>query len=145
MISSTIQNIIDTTGVAAKKTTGNSDLGKDDFLNLLMTELKYQDFNNVKDDKEFIAQLAQFSSVEQTKTMSDNLAASLQFQKLGQATNLLGLDVEIKAAKSEDPNIKGKVDEVKMVSGVPKLVVGGTNYDLSDVVSLNYKSVASAI
>ncbi len=56
-----------------KKTQANDDLGKDAFLNLLITQLKNQDPLNPMEDREFIAQMAQFSSLEQMQEMNKNL------------------------------------------------------------------------
>jgi len=57
-----------------KTKAGNGAMGKDDFLKLLFTQLKYQDPQNPVDDREFAAQLAQFSSLEQMTNMSAALA-----------------------------------------------------------------------
>lgn len=51
----------------------NGDLDKDAFLTLLVTQFQYQDPLNPMDDKEFIAQLAQFSALEQTMLTNENL------------------------------------------------------------------------
>ncbi|WP_110112827.1 flagellar hook assembly protein FlgD [Bacillus sp. CGMCC 1.16541] len=51
------------------KQTGNDVLGKDDFLRILMTQLQNQDPMNPLEDKDFIAQMAQFSTLEQITNM----------------------------------------------------------------------------
>lgn len=54
-------------------------LGKDAFLNLLVTQLQHQDPTQPQDDSQFAAQLAQFSSLEQLQQMNQTLAQIAQF------------------------------------------------------------------
>jgi flagellar basal-body rod modification protein FlgD len=75
----------DNTAAAAKRETA---LGRDAFLQLLVTQLRHQDPTQPKADGEFIAQLAQFSSLEQLtqiqktlETMSKALGVSTQVDK----------------------------------------------------------------
>src|SRR5512140_1111594 len=89
----------DTNG-QAKKTGSQQSLGKDDFLQLLVTKLQHQDPLNPQDDAEYISQLAQFSSLEQMKNISDGIATSnqwdfLQMQSLNNAmaSGLIGKEV----------------------------------------------------
>jgi flagellar basal-body rod modification protein FlgD len=68
-------------------------MGKDDFLNLLITQLQNQDPLNPTDSTEFTAQLAQFSSLEQLGNVNENLMELKQFQAAtnnSQAVALIG-------------------------------------------------------
>ena len=64
-----------------ERKTGDGTLGKDDFMKLLIAQLQNQDPTNPMKDNEFIAQMAQFSALEQTM----NLAKS--FEKFAEAQN----------------------------------------------------------
>lgn len=76
-------------------------LGKDDFLQLLVTKLRYQDPMDPMSDGDYIAQLAQFSTLEQMNNISNGITTSnewdfLQMQSLNNvmATGLIGKDVK---------------------------------------------------
>lgn len=82
-------------------TASSSTLGKDDFLKLLVEQLKNQDPMNPLDGTEFASQLAQFSSVEQLSNMNSNLEASvstnqLMAQSIGNslATTMIGREIK---------------------------------------------------
>ena len=84
-----------------KITGGTQSLGKDDFLELLVTKLQYQDPLNPMDDEDFVAQLAQFSSLEQMSNIADGIETSnqwdfLQMQSLNNvlASGLIGKEVK---------------------------------------------------
>jgi flagellar basal-body rod modification protein FlgD len=81
-------------GIKTEK--GGAALGKEDFLNLLVTQLKNQDPLNPSDPTEFTAQLAQYSSLEQLYNLNDRMAAfeSVQsgFERLS-ALSLIGKNV----------------------------------------------------
>lgn len=75
----------------------NSTLGKDAFLQILITQLQNQDPTNPMDDREFIAQMAQFSSLEQMQNMTkamENLLISQQQTQLMSYTNFIGKEVK---------------------------------------------------
>ncbi len=105
------------------------DLGKDDFLKILVTQLKYQDPTKPMEDKEFIAQMAQFSSLEQMTNMSSQFTELSATLKSSQAMNLIGRKVEI--AKG-DAIIKGSVEAVTN-GGFPQIMVNGAYYDYDDI------------
>ena len=74
-------------------------LGKEDFLNLLITQLQNQDPLNPTDSTEFTAQLAQFSSLEQLSNVNDNLEQLQDFQASinnSQAVTLIGKEITAK-------------------------------------------------
>jgi len=85
----------------AQKTTGSAQtLGKDDFLQLLVTKLQHQDPLKPMEDEDFISQLAQFSSLEQMSNIAQGIEASnqwdyLQMQSLNNvmASGLIGREV----------------------------------------------------
>ena len=65
-----------------------SSLGKDDFLRLLLAEMQHQDPLSPASSTEFVAQLAQFSSLEQLTTMNSSLEATLKYnQSLSESIN----------------------------------------------------------
>ncbi|MGD9132390.1 MAG: flagellar hook capping FlgD N-terminal domain-containing protein [Desulfobacterales bacterium] len=71
-------------------------LGKDDFLNLLVTQLQHQDPLNPAESTEFTAQLAQFSSLEQLNNINDNLENMELFQTSvtnSQAVSYIGREI----------------------------------------------------
>jgi len=106
------KSILDDYNVANKpsnqRQTGNSALGKDAFLQLLITQLQNQDPTNPMDDKEFIAQMAQFSSLEQMTNMTtalENLTQLQQQSQLIEFNSFIGKDVkwhEVTDEKGED-------------------------------------------
>ena len=70
-------------------------LGKDDFLKLLITQLSHQDPTAPMQDKEFIAQMAQFSTLEQMTSMSTDFARLTSMLTGNEAVSALGRGVEI--------------------------------------------------
>ncbi len=76
------------------------ELGKDDFLQLLITKMTHQDPLNPMQDEDFVAQLAQFSSLEQMANINESLQQSLDWDYLQMqtinntmATSLIGKEV----------------------------------------------------
>jgi flagellar basal-body rod modification protein FlgD len=79
-----------------RKFTGKSELDKEDFLTLLVAQLQHQDPLNPMDDKEFTAQIAEFSSLEQLTNISDGIDemnSQTGTQDMVSAVNFIGRDV----------------------------------------------------
>lgn len=102
-------------------------LGQEDFLKLLVTQMQQQDPMNPQKDTEFIAQMASFSALEQSKTMQQDMAQL-------RAGSLLGDMVTVKADKNT--TLTGVVDSVEFSDGKPSLIIGGVPYELSDVLRI---------
>ncbi len=105
------------------------ELGKDDFLKLLITQLTNQNPAEPMDDREFIAQMAQFSTLEQMTNLSTEFQRLAGLLQAGQAVSLLGKTVDIVIGSA---TITGQVDEV--TSGeFPQVLVNGVYYDFGNV------------
>jgi len=104
-------------------------MDKDDFLTLLVTQLKNQDPSAPLEDKQFIAQMAQFSQLEQMNNMGAQFTKMAGMLSSGQAMNTLGRTVDITQGEKV---ITGKVTQVS--SGqFPQILVNGNFYDFKDV------------
>ncbi len=107
----------------------NGAMDKNDFLKLLITQLSHQDPTQPMQDKEFIAQMAQFSSLEQITNMSEGLAKVADLVSRSQALNLLGSAVDVADGQSI---VSGIVDAVT-AGEFPQILVNGKYYDFSQV------------
>jgi flagellar basal-body rod modification protein FlgD len=110
------------TGAAAKSALGPS-LGKDDFLKLLVGQLKNQDPMNPTSDTDFIGQMAQFSQLEQTTNMATANSELLAQQSGARAVSLLGRHVTY--PDTAGVSTTGVVEKVEWSAGKPKLTIAG--------------------
>jgi len=121
-----------TTATKPKYVDKNDSLDKDAFLKLLVAQLRYQDPLSPLQDSDFIAQMAQISSLEQAQN-------SARAQRLGQAASLLGKQVEYLNLDKQKV-LAAEVKEVVVEDGDAKLLVLGadpkTGEDLSAVIAL---------
>lgn len=98
----------------------NNDLDRNAFLNLLVTQLRHQDPLNPMDDREFIAQLAQFSSLEQMQNLNATFGRQQAFSMMGSHVSGITRD----PITGQMREISGIVDTVRMIAGEPWLVMG---------------------
>jgi len=110
-------------------------LGKDAFLQLLITQIRYQDPLEPMDDREFIAQLAQFSTLEQMQQMNSALSASELMWAGTQALTLVGRQITAQEPGAAN-QITGTVEAVSFSNGIPVLLVGGQEVQLSWVMEV---------
>lgn len=100
-------------------------LGKDEFLKLLVTQLSYQDPMSPMEDKQFIAQMAQFSSLEQMTNIAGEFNRLTNLFTGSEAAGALGRSVELAAGEH---TVQGVVKSVTRGGGVPQVLVNGTYY-----------------
>jgi flagellar basal-body rod modification protein FlgD len=107
-------------------------LTQNDFLQLLVAQMENQDPTNPQSDTDMAAQMAQFTSLTQSSAMSASLSAL-------QANSLIGSTVTVQTDSTGD-TAKGVVQSVNLgassTDGTPQIVINGTAYDLSAVISV---------
>lgn len=114
-----------------KPTRGTSELGKDAFLQLLVTQMQHQDPLQPSTDTEYISQLATFSQLESLQ----NLNAAYEHT---QAFSLVGKSVILKTSGENEKltYVSGTVDFVNMSGKNVKLSVNGNLYDMKQLHSV---------
>jgi flagellar basal-body rod modification protein FlgD len=116
-----------TTGTERAATRRGDELGKAEFLQLLVTQLRYQDPMNPMDDREFAAQLAQFSALEK-------ITEQTRWSKLTYALGLVGRHVTY---HQDDGQVAGGiVKSVRTVDGEPLLAVGEAEIRIEQVIEV---------
>ena len=115
--------------LAVNGRTASQELGKDDFLKLLLTQLSNQDPTSPMENTEFIAQMAQFSSLEQMTNMSNEFAKLANMLNSNEAVSLLGKNVQI---TSGDTAVTGIVEAVTRGSD-PQVQINGMLYSMDEI------------
>jgi len=125
-----------TTSSTAAAATPSQTLNQSDFLKLLVAQMQYQDPMNPQSDTQMAAQMAQFTSLQQSSQMSSSLS-------MLQANNLVGSTVTVLADPNNPSSLTtGVVTGVTMTSGSPQILVTDpktltqTPYNLSQLVSM---------
>lgn len=108
----------------------SSQLGKDDFLMLLVTQMKYQDPLDPTDNTEYVAQLAQFTELEYMQNMMDVTQHTSAF-------GLVGKYVYVEHSEhGKTQSAEGTVDYVTMKNGEAYVTVDGAEYSYDDIVEV---------
>jgi flagellar basal-body rod modification protein FlgD len=103
-------------------------LTQKDFISLLVAQLTTQDPLNPQKDTEFISQMAQFSALQNSQALENDMQTV-------RATQLLGKIVEVKT--SDGNTAKGMVTAVDSSSGDPQIIIGSQSYSLGDIVRVD--------
>ncbi|GHU09166.1 flagellar hook assembly protein FlgD [Spirochaetia bacterium] len=107
-------------------------LGKDDFLKLLITQLSHQDPMAPMEDKEFIAQMAQFSTLEQMTSMTSDFNRLTNLIAGSEAASALGRSVELVNGEN---TVQGTVQAVTRGAD-PQVLVNGAYYNWDQVIKV---------
>jgi flagellar basal-body rod modification protein FlgD len=100
-----------------------SSMGRDQFLNLLVTQMRNQNPLDPINDSEFVAQLAQFSTLEGIEKLNANFGDMLKLQQLTQGANLVGRVAIYDQLESSEPG-RGVVQAVSLIGQQLNLVIG---------------------
>lgn len=101
-------------------------LGLQDFMKILLTQLTYQDPLKPMDNQEFMAQMAQFTSLEQTQRLNDRVQQLVENQAALQSVGLIGRTVDVTTATG---TATGTVSALSLQGDAPLISVtvsGGT-------------------
>jgi flagellar basal-body rod modification protein FlgD len=115
-------------------------MGMEDFLKILLTQLTFQDPLKPMDNQEFMAQMAQFTSLEQTQQLNEKMSTLISNQAALQSVGLLGRTVDI--AIDAGPAVTGHVTALSLTGESPSLSVTTTegavlpNISLSQITSV---------
>lgn len=109
-------------------------IGRESFMQLLITQLRYQDPLSPMEDQDFIAQLAQLNTLEQLQTLNNSFELFMQQQNLMRGAELLGKTVQ--GLDGNGGTVQGTVESVSVRGGEVMLGVGDSRIALTDVTDI---------
>lgn len=118
----------------------SANISSNDFLLLMMKQLQYQDPLSPVDNKDFIAQQAQFTQLSTTQDMNKNISTN---NSIMQTLTLVGKDVTLVNPDDPTKTITGTVSEAKFTSDGADIIVNGKEYPISLVKSVSDSSSSS--
>lgn len=111
--------------------TQSSSLNMQDFLKILLTQLNYQDPMKPMDNQQFMAQLAQFTSLEQTQQLNTKIDQLISTQAALQSVGLIGRTVDITVSSG---TVTGTVKALSLSGDSPQItVLSSTGQTLSGI------------
>lgn len=122
-------NISETSQETERKV--GSSLDKDDFLMLLVTQMRYQDPLDPASNTEYVAQLAQFSELEQMQNLNSTTINTSAYSLVGQEVY-----IEQQSSTGAITSVQGTVDYVTIENGKAYVTVDGQRYSYDDIVQV---------
>jgi flagellar basal-body rod modification protein FlgD len=110
-------------------------LGINDFMTLLATQFEEQDPLQPMDDTAFIAQTAQFTALQQTTTLTQNMSQMA-------ASSYIGRQVAINSPTGQ--TVTGTVSGVDTSGATPNLIISGAEYPMANLLSINPPTAATS-
>lgn len=112
------------------------DFDQDMFLQLLVAQLKYQNPLDPMDSNQFMAQSAQFTTVEKLEELTSKLSETLANDRLGTATGMIGRDVTFQ--RPDGGTTTQTVQGVRFAALGPSLVLGdGSEIGMADILEVS--------
>ena len=125
------KTVTDDPAAIAAATPKKTMLGQEDFLKLLAIQFQSQDPMKPMEDTAFIAQMAQFTALDQSKSLLAEMTQLGASQDIVTANSYIGRHVTLDAG--DDALVSGDVTGIELTDGAPRLIVGDKTYDLSAV------------
>lgn len=129
------------TGTAGPSATSSTEADKNMFLELMVTQMRYQDPLNPTDSSEMLAQTAQFTALEKMEAVAEQMAMMVSTQMAFGATTMIGQTVRWYDADGVEQS--GTVQGTTYLSSGPVLSVDGQSVAITDVVSVGDAPTAS--
>lgn len=104
----------------------------DDFLNLMVQQLANQDFMNPVDDTQYLAQLAQFATMQQMQTLAEYSQSNYAMSLLGKNVTVASIGVGGRINSETGP-----IDKISLVNGEYNVQVNGKTYTLEQIMEIH--------
>ncbi len=108
----------------------------DQFMNLLLEQLKHQDPMDPMNNDQFISQMAELTTVERLGAISKSIESLARENSTNQYLGLLGANVSIDSVDSEQP-VTGIVDSVRFTEDGAQVVIDGKRINSSDILEIS--------
>ncbi|WNO11334.1 flagellar hook assembly protein FlgD [Teredinibacter sp. KSP-S5-2] len=123
---------------ASDNSTSTNSMSQEDFIKLFLTELNYQDPLEPVDNKEFLAQIAQFAAVDQNRKTTESIENLIYITSTQQSVSLLNKRVEV---RTSDSVLFGTVTAIRFTQDGPRLTIAQTNGNIIPDIRLSQVSL----
>ncbi|MCI8649727.1 MAG: hypothetical protein HFG20_06390 [Anaerotruncus sp.] len=111
----------------------------DDFLTLMVAQLRNQDFMNPVDDTQYVTQLAQFATMSQMQEMASNMKSNYALSLVGQ--NVTAAKFNVNGSLTKETGI---ITKISLVEDSYEVTVNGQKFKLSEIMELNTPGTSSS-